>query len=105
VNDREQGTPLVVVVATTVRINPRLPVRPALEKGRVTEVTAPAARVYVVALPMVVPAALMKLTVPVQEAAVVVEVEVVAFDARLIRLTPRVSVLANPTRGNVKSEV
>jgi hypothetical protein len=50
---------------------------------------------------MVVPAALIKVTVPVQDAAVPLP----ALDARLMRFTPRVSVLPRPTSGNVKSEV
>jgi hypothetical protein len=48
-----------------------------------------------------VPLELRKATVPVQEAAVAL----VVLEARLIKFTPMVSVLAKPTSGNVKSEV
>jgi hypothetical protein len=85
----------------TVRTNPRGEVSPALEKGNVTVLTAFEARVKEVAVPIVVPAELMNVTVPVHEAAVPLE----EAEARLIRLTPRVSVLPRPTNGNEKSEV
>ncbi len=89
------------VVVRTARIRPRGEVKPELEKGRVAEVTASAAKVKLVAVPMVVPAALRNATVPVQDAAV----PLVVLDARLMRFTPMVSVLAKPTSGKENEEV
>ena len=91
----------MVVVVRSARIRPRGEVKPELENGSVTEVTASAAKVKLVAVPMVVPAEFRKATVPVQDAAV----PLVVLDARLMRFTPMVSVLAKPTSGNEKSEV
>jgi hypothetical protein len=99
--EREHGTFDVLVVVTTVRINPRGDVKPALENASVTDVTASAAKVNGVAVPIVLPVELIKATVPVQDAAV----PLVVLETRLIRFTPMVSVLAKPTSGNVKSEV
>jgi hypothetical protein len=99
--DRSQGTPEVCVLVTTARINPRGAVRPLLENASVAEVTALEARVKLAAVPMVVPAALKKATVPVQDAAVPLE----DAEAKLMRFTPMVSVLASPTSGNENSEV
>ena len=94
--ERAQGTLEVSVVVSTARINPRGEVSPLLENARVTDVAASAVRVKVVAVPMVVPAEFRKATFPVQEAAV----PLVGLEARLIRFTPMVSVLAKPTSGN-----
>jgi hypothetical protein len=99
--EREHGTFDVLVVVTTVRINPRGDVKPALENASVTDVTASAAKVNGVAVPIVLPVELIKATVPVQDAAV----PLVVLETRLIRFTPMVSVLAKPTSGNEKSEV
>jgi hypothetical protein len=99
--ESEHGTFDVLVVVRTVRINPRGEVKPALENASVTDVAASAAKVNVVAVPMVVPVEFRKTTVPVQDAAV----PLVVLEARLMRFTPMVSVLAKPTSGNEKSEV
>ena len=108
VKESWQGTFGVNVSETTVRINPRGEVRPLEENGRLTSVTAPAARVNVVAVPIVAPEELMNETDPVQDAAFAelpVELEADGFVAVLIRLTPIVSVLASPTSGKEYWEV
>ena len=94
--ERAHGTFEVSVVASTARISPRGDVSPLLENARVTDVAESAVRVKGVAVPMVVPDEFTKDTVPVQEAAV----PLVVLEARLIRFTPMVSVLARPTSGN-----
>jgi len=91
----------VVVAETTVRTNPRVPMIPEAENGKMMTPTAPAASVKVVAVPMVAPAWLINVTEPVQEAAL----PFVKSAARLIRFTPTVSVVAKPTKGNEKLEV
>jgi hypothetical protein len=99
--DSAHGTSELVVVVRTARISPRGDVSPLLENAKVTEVTASEARVKLVAVPIVVPAEFRNATVPVQDAAVPLDVA----EARLMRFTPMVSVLAKPTSGNEKSEV
>jgi hypothetical protein len=96
VEERSHGTFEVIVEARTARIRPRGDDNPALEKGRVMAVAVFAARVKLVAVPIVAPAAFTNDTLPVHDAAV----PEVVFVARLIRFTPMVSVLASPTTGN-----
>ena len=96
------------VTCTTGRSTPCGPLRPALTKARVTELVAPEATVKAVAVPMVLPDALMvppdalmKETFPVHEAAVPFELAV----ARFVKLTRTVSELASPIGGNGKVRV
>ena len=90
-----QGTPDVVVAATAAWIRPRVPEIPALEDVRLIEVAAFAARVKVVAVPITAPEAFANVTEPVQEETV----PLVGLAAMLLRLTPMLSVLPNPTTG------
>ena len=89
------------VTETTPRITPLGPVSPALENGKLTIEVCSDAILKVVAVPMVVPAALRKETVPSQEAAVPA-VDAVATLERLIRA---VSVVPNPIGGKVVTRV
>jgi hypothetical protein len=91
-----QGTPEVVLAETVAWIRPRVPEIPALEDVRLIDVAAFAARVKVVAVPIVAPEAFENVTEPVQEEAA----PLVGLAAMLLRLTPMLSVLPNPTTGN-----
>lgn len=92
---RAQGTPEVTVSDISARSSPCTPVKPALAKGRLAEVSCPDAIVKLVADPIVTPVALRKETVPVQDAAVPLEDSA----ATLTTLIRAVSVLPSPKGG------
>src|SRR5262249_19071038 len=77
---------------TWARSVPRGAVRPELANGRLTEEVTPEAMVKLVAVPTAVPAALMKDTLPVQDAAV----PLVELEATFVRFTRAVSVDPRP---------
>jgi hypothetical protein len=86
----------VAVRVMMPRTSVRTPVAAVLAKGRLTEEVTPLAAVNEVALPIIVPAALTKEIVPVQDAAVPLDEDV----ARFVTLIWAVSELANPTEGS-----
>ncbi len=86
------------VTCRTARSSARVPEIPALEKGRLIEEVCPDGIVKEVAVPMVLPFAPMKETVPVHEAAVPAAVAVATF----VRFTLAVSVLPNPKGGKFR---
>ena len=97
---RAQGTPEVTVSDISARSSPCTPVKPALAKGRLAEVSCPDAIVKLVADPIVTPVALRKETV-LQDAAVPLEDSV----ATLTTLMRAVSVLPSPNGGKVNVRV
>src|SRR4051812_514730 len=87
-----RGVAVETFTCSTGRMKPRFPVIPAAENASRATLFCPEASVKLEAVPMVVPVALRKDTLPVQDAAVPVDELLAVFTT----ITSAVSVLPSP---------